>query len=51
MALQGLYQEATAENEAELQRIMKEYDAILESDPSNMVCQIAPILSFCAIRS
>ena len=37
MALQGLYQEATAENDTELQRVLKEYDAILKSDPSNMV--------------
>jgi hypothetical protein len=41
MALRGLYQEATAENDAELQHVLKEYEAILENDPSNMVCQIA----------
>ncbi|KFY51076.1 hypothetical protein V495_00004 [Pseudogymnoascus sp. VKM F-4514 (FW-929)] len=35
MALQGLYQEATAENDTELQRILKEYDAILKEDPGN----------------
>ncbi|KFY20966.1 hypothetical protein V491_03278 [Pseudogymnoascus sp. VKM F-3775] len=35
MALQGLFQEATAESDADLQRILKEYDAILKSDPAN----------------
>ena len=38
MALQGLYQEATAENDTELQRVLTEYDSILKSDPGNMVC-------------
>lgn len=38
MALQGLFQEATAESDADLQRILKEYDAILKSDPANTVC-------------
>lgn len=41
MALQGLYKEATAESDTELQRVLKEYDAILESDPGNMVCNPA----------
>ncbi|KFY58288.1 hypothetical protein V496_06195 [Pseudogymnoascus sp. VKM F-4515 (FW-2607)] len=36
MALQGLYQEATAENDTELQRVLTEYDAILKGDPGNM---------------
>lgn len=45
MALQGLYQEATAENDTELQRVLTEYDAILKGDPGNMVCWSAsPII-------
>jgi hypothetical protein len=44
MALQGLYQEATAENDTELQLILKEYDAILKEDPGNTVCwRICPV--------
>lgn len=38
MALQGLYREATAENDTELQKVLTEYNAILKTDPGNMVC-------------
>ncbi|KFY38720.1 hypothetical protein V494_04228 [Pseudogymnoascus sp. VKM F-4513 (FW-928)] len=31
-----LYQEATAESDTDLQRVLTEYDSILSSDPSNM---------------
>jgi len=37
MALHGLYQEATAENDAALQKVLEKYDAIIAEDPSNMV--------------
>lgn len=36
MALRGLYQEATAENDAALNEVMLQYDEILERDPSNL---------------
>ncbi|OBT45750.1 hypothetical protein VE00_03984 [Pseudogymnoascus sp. WSF 3629] len=36
MALQGLYREATAENDTELQKVLTEYNAILKTDPGNM---------------
>lgn len=34
MALQGLYKEATAQNEEELERVMTEYEEILKEDPT-----------------
>jgi hypothetical protein len=37
MALKGLFQEATAENDEALQRILKEYESVLAEDPTNMV--------------
>lgn len=37
MALRGLYQEATAENDKALNDVMVEYDTILQADPSNLV--------------
>jgi hypothetical protein len=40
MALRGLFQEAIAENDAALQRVLKEYEQILEADPTNMVGSI-----------
>lgn len=36
-ALQGLFQEATAEDDAALQRILVDYDTILENDAGNTV--------------
>lgn len=36
MALRGLYQEAMAQNDSELQKVLQEYNDILEADPSNM---------------
>lgn len=41
MALQGLFQEAVAEDDAALGKVLKEYEAILKEDPTNMVfCQM-----------
>jgi hypothetical protein len=37
MALRGLYQEATAQNDATLKEVLAEYEKILKNDPSNMV--------------
>ena len=37
MALQGLFQEAMAEDDAALQRVLSEYDSILARDQTNMV--------------
>jgi tetratricopeptide (TPR) repeat protein len=37
MALQGLYREATAESDSDLQKVLTEYDSILKGDPGNMV--------------
>lgn len=36
MALRGIFQEATAENDAALANVLKEYETILQKDPSNM---------------
>lgn len=38
MALHGLYQEATAENDAALLKVLEKYNSILAEDPSNTVC-------------
>ena len=37
MGLRGLYQEAVAENDVALERILKEYDEVLSEDPVNTV--------------
>jgi hypothetical protein len=37
MALRGLFQEAIADDDAALKKVLKEYDNILAQDPSNMV--------------
>lgn len=37
MALRGLFQEAIAEDDAALQKVLKEYENILKKDPTNMV--------------
>ena len=37
MALRGLYQEATAHDEAGLEAILKEYNTIIEHESSNIV--------------
>ncbi|RFU34654.1 hypothetical protein B7463_g1682, partial [Scytalidium lignicola] len=36
MAFKGLFQEATAEDDAALQKVLREYEEILAKDPSNM---------------
>ncbi|KZF26908.1 hypothetical protein L228DRAFT_280050 [Xylona heveae TC161] len=36
MGLQGLFEEAVAENDADLEELMAEYDAILKENPTNM---------------
>ena len=37
MGLRGLYQEAVAENDVALDKVLKEYDEVLSEDPVNMV--------------
>jgi hypothetical protein len=37
MALRGLFQEAIAQDDAELKQVLAEYDNILTKDPGNMV--------------
>lgn len=37
MALKGLFQEAVAEDNAALQKVLQEYEQILAKDPSNIV--------------
>lgn len=37
MALRGLFQEAVAEDDATLEKLADEYEAILEKDPTNVV--------------
>jgi tetratricopeptide (TPR) repeat protein len=39
MALQGLYEEATAENDAELQAILARYEELLKEDPTLFAVQ------------
>ncbi|KAF2098946.1 tetratricopeptide repeat protein [Rhizodiscina lignyota] len=36
MALQGMYEEAVAENDKELGAVMQSYEAVLKEDPTNM---------------
>lgn len=38
MGLRGLYQEATAEDNAALEKCLEEYEKILSEDPVNVVC-------------
>lgn len=37
MALRGLYQEAIAEDDKALQKVLKGYEETLANDPTNMV--------------
>lgn len=37
MALRGLFQEAIAQDDAALKKVLDEYNVILKKDPSNMV--------------
>ena len=37
LALTGLYDEATAQDDAELGKVLENYDTILANDPANMV--------------
>ena len=37
MGLKGMFQEAVAGDNAALERILKEYEAILDDDPTNTV--------------
>lgn len=46
LALIGLYDEATAKDEAELDQILKSYEDILKNDPTNGV-SISP--SYCIL--
>ena len=48
MGLKGLFQEATAGDEAALDRILKEYGAILDGDPTNMVA-LSLRLTYCVL--
>lgn len=45
-ALAGLYDEATARDNAELEKVCKRYEDMLKEDPTNMVC---PLLSHHAL--
>jgi hypothetical protein len=40
MALTGIFQEATANDDAALKTVLEEYEKIIVADPSNMVCHI-----------
>jgi len=47
MALRGLFQEAVAQDDIALKRVLDEYESILKKDPTNMVstlarCPLAP---------
>jgi len=46
MGLRGLYQEAVAENDAQLDRVLEEYDAILSEDPTIVVSTVLVTFSF-----
>lgn len=50
MGLRGLYQEAAAEDQSALERILKEYNDVLAEDPGNTVCYPTR-LPFCMIRA
>ena len=54
MGLRGLYQEAVAENDAALERILREYEEVLAENPINAVgpsrpATTAPMLTVCEI--
>jgi hypothetical protein len=40
MALRGVFQEATAKDDAALKTVLEEYENIIAADPSNMVCRL-----------
>ena len=42
MGLRGLYQEALAEDEAALRKVLREYDDVLAGDVANTVCLRSP---------
>lgn len=42
MGLRGLYQEATAEDNAALEKCLEEYEKILSENPVNVVCSGPP---------
>jgi hypothetical protein len=46
MALRGLYQEATAANQGDLEKILREYEKILADNPVNVV-RIGEAMSPC----
>lgn len=48
MGLRGLYQEAVAEDEAGLKRILQEYNEILAENPANIVSVLQICLTFSA---
>lgn len=56
MALRGLYQEATAHDEAGLELILKEYNTIIEHESSNIVhypaaVSFGRVLTRCSLSS
>ena len=48
MGLRGLYQEALAEDENALRKILREYDDVLAEDVTNTVCSRLPETSLIA---
>jgi hypothetical protein len=42
-AYQGMWEEATAQSEKDLLRVLEIYGKLLEKDPTNMVCEMAPL--------
>jgi hypothetical protein len=42
MALKGLLKEATASNNSELEKVLEEYDALLQQNDANIVGSITP---------
>jgi len=45
MALKGLVKEADAQNNGDLEKVLKDYDEILSDNNTNIVCY-----AFCATR-
>ena len=48
MAYQGMWEEAMAQGEADVSRVLEIYSKILSNDPSNLVCRLLLSCSHCA---
>lgn len=50
MGLRGLYEEALAQNEIALEKILKGYNTVLKENPVNVVCSSTHIVYRLGLR-